>query len=177
MSKIISLFNDSDKLEGSKNYKAWSRHIQSTLIYNELWKGICNEQPTKPTDVVPLARWELKDENALALIQSTVSDEVFVHIENCIDSWSAWKILKDLFDSQTEAKRVDLQLNLLQQKLVVGGDVMEYISRLKNIKQEISKASFAKIEDSLMVTILISVCQNHTRISWKHCRLQISWII
>jgi hypothetical protein len=97
----------------------------------------------------------LKDENALALIQSIVSDEVFVHIENCSDSWSAWKILKDLFDSQTEAKRVDLQLKLLQQKLVVGGDVMEYISRLKNIKQEIAKAGFAKIEDSLMVTILI----------------------
>jgi hypothetical protein len=98
----------------------------------------------------------LKDEKALALIQSTVSDDVFVHIENCIDSWSAWKILKDLFDKKTQAKQVDLQLMLLQQKLVVGGDVMEYISRLKNIKQEISKVGFAKIEDSMMVTILIS---------------------
>ena len=33
---------------------------------------------------------------------------------------------------------------------------MEYISRLKNIKQEISRASFGKIEDSMMVTILIA---------------------
>jgi hypothetical protein len=84
----------------------------------------------------------LKYENALALIQSTISDEVFVHIENCSDSWSAWKTLKDLFDSQTKAKRVDLQLKLLQQKLVVGGDVMEYISRLKNIKQDDCKGRF-----------------------------------
>ena len=34
MFKLISLFNDSDKLEGSKNYKVWSWHIQSTLIYH-----------------------------------------------------------------------------------------------------------------------------------------------
>jgi hypothetical protein len=138
MSKIISLFKYPYKLEGSKNYKVWSRHIQSTLIYNELWEGICNEQPTKPIDVSPLARWELKDENALALIQSIVSNEVFVHIENCSDSWSSWEILKYLFDLQIEDKRVNIQINLLQKKLIVGGDVMEYISGLKNIKQEIS---------------------------------------
>ena len=67
----------------------------------------------------------MKDEKALALIHSIVSNEVFVHIENCSDSWSAWKTLKDLFDSQPEAKRVDLQLNLSQQKLTKGVDVIE----------------------------------------------------
>ena len=90
MSKIISLFNDSDKLDGSKNYKAWNRQTQYTLIYNELWKGICNAQPTKPTSVAQLSKWELKYENALAQIQSTIFYEIFVHIENCSDSWSAW---------------------------------------------------------------------------------------
>jgi len=53
----------------------------------------------------------------------------------------------------------------LQENLVVGGDVMEYISRLKNIKQEISKVGFSKIENSMMVTILISGFQIHIRIS------------
>ena len=100
MSKVISIFNESDKLEGSKNYKVWSRHIQSTLIYNELWKGVCNAQPTKSTNLDQLSKWELKDEKALALIHSIVSDDIFVHIEN---SSSAWKTLKDLFDSQSEA--------------------------------------------------------------------------
>jgi hypothetical protein len=69
----------------------------------------------------------LKDEKALSLIQSTTYDEVFVHIENCSDSWWAWKTLKKLFDSQLEVRRFDIQLNLLQQKLDLWGDVMEYI--------------------------------------------------
>ena len=176
MSKIISLFNESDKLEGSKNYKVWSRHIQSTLIYNELWKGVCNAQPTKPTNPDQLAKWELKDEKALALIHSTVSDDIYVHIENSSDAWSAWKTLKDLFDSQSEAKKIDLQLKLFQQKLSLGGDVMEYISRLKNIKQEISRAGFGKIEDSMMVTILIAGFPETYKHFWKLYRLQINWI-
>ena len=123
--KFINLFNTSNKLECSKNYKIWSWHIQSTLIYNELWKGICNAQPTKPTNATHLVKWELKDEKALALIQSIVSNEVFGHIENCSDSWYAWKTRKDLFYSQPEATRVDLQLKLLQQKLTNRGVVME----------------------------------------------------
>jgi hypothetical protein len=38
--------------------------MESTLIYNELWKDICSgdKKPTKPTKVGPLAKWELKDE-------------------------------------------------------------------------------------------------------------------
>lgn len=98
----------------------------------------------------------MKDEKALALIHSTISDEIFVHIQNCSDAWSTWKTLKDLLDLQPEAKRVDLQIKLLQNNLIEVGDVMEYTWRLKNIRQEITKASFAEIEDSLMATILIS---------------------
>ena len=66
MSKVVSLFNESDKLEGSKNYKIWSRHIQSTLIYNELWKGLCNAQPTKPTILVQL-QWNGVVKNRIQL--------------------------------------------------------------------------------------------------------------
>jgi hypothetical protein len=79
-----------------------------------------NAQPRKPIETAQLAKWELKDEKALALTHSIVSNEVFIHIENCGDAWSTWKTLKNLFDSQLEVKRVDLQLKLLQQKLNEG---------------------------------------------------------
>ena len=59
---------------------------------------------------------------------------MYVHIENMTNAWSALKVYKDLFDTQPESKKVDLQLKLLQQKLTEGSDVHEYISRLKNIK-------------------------------------------
>jgi len=66
------------------------------------------------------------------------------------------KTFKDLFDTQPESKKFDLQLKLLQQKLTEGGDVLEYISRLKNIRQEIINVGFPAIDDSFMVTIVIT---------------------
>ena len=80
---------------------------------------------------------------------------MYVHIENASDAWCAWKTFKYLFDTQPKTKRVDIQLKLLQQKLSEGGDVLEYISRLKNIRQDISKAELIVVEENLMTTILI----------------------
>eukprot|EP00253_Pinus_taeda_P034497 PITA_34497 len=158
MSKLINLFSNSDKLEGTKSYKTWHRLIESTLIYNELWQGICDGdvKPNKPTDAAALGKWEVKNAKALALIKSSVNDEMYVHIENATDAWSALKNFKDLFDTQPESKKVDLQLKLLQQKLTKGGDVLECISRLKNIRQEIINDGFPAINDSFMVTIVIA---------------------
>jgi hypothetical protein len=157
MSKLINLLSDSDKLEGTKSYKTWKRLIESTLIYNELWRDICNEdtKPNNPTYATTLAKWEVKNAKALALIKSSVNDEMYVHIENTTDAWSALKVFKDLFDTQPESKKVDLQLKFLQQKLIEGGDVHEYISRLKNIKKEILNVGFQAVDDSFMTTILI----------------------
>ena len=45
----------------------------------------------KPTDAVALAKWEIKNAKALALIKSSVNDEMYVHIENATDAWSALK--------------------------------------------------------------------------------------
>ena len=58
MSKVVNLLTDLDKLDGSKNYKSWIRHMQSTLIYNELWKDVCNgdKTPTKPNDAQESAK-------------------------------------------------------------------------------------------------------------------------
>jgi hypothetical protein len=136
MSKLINLFSDFDKLEGTKSYKTWKCLIESTLIYNELWRDICNEdtKPNKPTDATTLPKWEIKNAKELALIKYSVNDEMYVHIENITDAWSSLKYFKDLFDTHLESKKVDLQLKLLQQKLTEGGDVHEYISKLKNIK-------------------------------------------
>jgi hypothetical protein len=84
MSKLVNLFIDFDKLNGLKNYMTWSHHMQNTLIFNDLWKYICNGEkaPIKLINARELAKWELRDEKALALLRSYVTDEMFIHIEN-----------------------------------------------------------------------------------------------
>jgi hypothetical protein len=99
MSKLINLFIDLDKLDGPKNYKSWKRHMQNKLIYNELWNDICDgdTQPTNPIDVSLLAKWELKDEKALALIRSSAIEHLFVHIDSSTSAWFAWNQFHKIF--------------------------------------------------------------------------------
>jgi hypothetical protein len=82
---------------------------------------------------------------------------MFVHIENSKDAWSAWNQFKKLFDTHVAPQRVDLQMKLLKQRLAYNGNVLEYISRIKNIHQEIIKGGFPKLEDSFLVSIVINV--------------------
>jgi hypothetical protein len=89
---------------------------------------------------------------------------MFVHIENSKDAWSAWNQFKKLFDTPAASQRVDLQMKLLKQRLADNGDVLEYISRIKNIHQEIIKGGFPKLEDSFLVSIVI----NGLPQSYKH---------
>jgi hypothetical protein len=81
---------------------------------------------------------------------------MFIHIKNATDAWNAWKILKNMFDTQLESKWVDLHTKLLKQILPKGGDVMDYTSRLKNIWIEIVKCGFDDVEENFMISILIN---------------------
>ena len=113
MSKIVNLFTDSDKLDGVKNYKSWQRHMKNTLIYNELWRGICEGDPTstKLTDATALAKWELQNEKELALIHSFVYDYLCIHIENTSLASTGWEQFKKKIDTPPISQRIDLHMN------------------------------------------------------------------
>jgi hypothetical protein len=80
--------------------------MHNTLIYNELWRDICygDTSTTKPTDATSLEKWKLKDEKALSLLRSSITEHMFVHIENSKDAWSAWNQFKNLFGTPAHLK-------------------------------------------------------------------------
>jgi hypothetical protein len=101
---------------------------------------------------------------ALAFLRSSVVEHLFVHIENSTSAWSAWNQFRKIFDTPPASQRVDLQMKLLRKRLVDGDDVLEYISRIKNIHQDIIKGGFPKLEDNFFISILI----NGLPPSYKH---------
>lgn len=60
MSNLVNLFVESEKMEGPKNDMIWHLHMKNTLVFNDLWKDICDgdKAQTKPTDARELAKWE-----------------------------------------------------------------------------------------------------------------------
>jgi len=49
-------------LSGKENYLEWSRKIEHTLIFNDLWDDICDGDtaPTKPIPDKELVIWMIK---------------------------------------------------------------------------------------------------------------------
>lgn len=98
-------------LFGKENYWEWARKVQHTLIFNDLWDGICEAEPkvdgtyttpTKPTSDKELAVWLSIDKKAYALIADSINEEVSRHIISDKTSYVALKRLKDLFDSHSK---------------------------------------------------------------------------
>jgi hypothetical protein len=142
------------------------------LIYNELWHDIYDGDtaPTKPIDATSLEKWILEDEKALALLHPSVTKHMFVHMKNSKYAWFDWNLLNNLFDTHVAYHRVDQQMKLLKQILADNGDVLEYISRIKKIHQEIIKGGFPKPEDSFLVSIVINACLHLPSIFLRLCK-------
>lgn len=63
-----------------------SRRIKHALVFNDLWKGICDgDTPKKSTDSNELVVWQHKNDKALALIGASIIEEVNRHM-NILDN-------------------------------------------------------------------------------------------
>ena len=85
-------------LSSKENYPEWSRKSKHTLIFNELWRGICEgegDNPlTKPTSDKEIAIWENKNCKAYALIATSVNEEVSHHVTPFSNTYEALRKLK-----------------------------------------------------------------------------------
>jgi hypothetical protein len=76
---------------------------QASLIFDDLWDGICDKDisPIKPIVDKELAIWTDKDKITYALIVVFVSEEVSWHMRSITYSWGDLKKLKYLYNSHS----------------------------------------------------------------------------
>jgi len=103
-----------------------SRKIKHTLIFNNLWDGICeggkdnrqrkndnrqgdnHNRPTIPTSYKECAIRNNKDKKTYVVITAIVSKEVSHHIVSINDSYGALKKLMNLYDSHSKMEPIQL---------------------------------------------------------------------
>ena len=139
MHSIISMIGI--VLTGKENYPDWSRMVQHTLIFNELWKGVCvgegDSDPEKPTSDKELAIWENKNSKAYALIAASVNKEVSRHLTTCSTAFQALQKLKELYDSHSALEVVQLMIKLFTLELQ-NNDPLALASEIKSIVHDIN---------------------------------------
>jgi len=127
-------------LTGKENYPEWSRMIKHTLIFNELWKGVCvgeaDNDPLQPTSDKELIIWENKNNKAYALIATSVNEEVSHHISSYSTTFEALQKLKELYDSHSALEVVQLMIKLFTLELK-NNDPLALASEVKSIMHDI----------------------------------------
>lgn len=97
-------------LSGKENYHDWSRKIKHTLIFYELWKGICEREgdnvPKNPTSDKEISIWENNNNKAYALVAMSVNEEVSHHIFPFSNTFEVLKKLKELCHAHSELEVV-----------------------------------------------------------------------
>jgi hypothetical protein len=138
-------------LNAKENYPKWSKKIKHTIIFNNLWDGICEGQNgsrlTISTTHKEIFIWNNKYKKAYFIISKMVSEEVSCHIISIKDSYGALNKLKDLYDSHSELELIQLLVKLFNLKLM-NDDPMDLASEIKAIMHCID-ATVVKIEISL----------------------------
>jgi len=71
-------------LTRNENYREWSQKIKHTIIFNELWKGVCardgDKELEQDTSNKEFTIWENNNSKAYALIATSVNEKVSLHI-------------------------------------------------------------------------------------------------
>eukprot|EP00253_Pinus_taeda_P002429 PITA_02429 len=127
-------------LTGKENYPEWSRMIKHTLIFNDLWKGVCvgegDKDPIQPTSDKELVIWENKNNKAYALIAASVNEEVSRHISSYSTAFEALQKLKELYDSHSAFEVVQLMIKVFTLELQ-NNDPLALTSEVKSIMHDI----------------------------------------
>eukprot|EP00253_Pinus_taeda_P014986 PITA_14986 len=125
---------------GKENYPEWSRKIKHTLIFNELWKGVCvgdgDKEPEQPTSDKEFTIWENKNNKTYALIAASVSEEVSHHISPFSNAFEALQKLNELYDSHSALEVVQLIIKLFTLELQ-NNDALALASEVKSIMHDI----------------------------------------
>jgi len=157
-------------LTGKENYPEWCRMIKHTLIFNELWKGVCvregDNDPVQPTLNKELVIWKNKKSKAYALITASVNEEVSRHISSYSTAFEALQKLKELYDSHSALEVVQLMIKLFTLKLK-NNDPLALASEVKSIMHDI-KSTKVELDIPLLLfsrhfvlltSIILSLCK------------------
>ncbi len=127
-------------LNGKENYPKWSRNIKHALIFNDLWKGVCDGEvdieTKQPTSAKEFAIWENKNSKAYALFAALVNEDVSYHMSQFSNVFKALQKLKELYDSHSTLEFFQLMIKLFSLKFQ-NDDPLALASEVKYIMHDI----------------------------------------
>jgi len=139
------------------NYATWSVKMKAVLVTEGVWKPVVGQAAG--------AGSADKDEKALALITLNVADHHLSQLKACDTAKDAWDKLAAVYKAKSIARRLTLRKALYALKLGHDEQVSKYVSRAKDIRDELVASGYAVRDDELVLAVLGGLPQGYEMVA------------
>ena len=131
-----------------ENYGTWSLRMRALLIHKGLWKVVegSSDTMTAVTD---------DSDKALALIMLNVKDHHdLTTLASCETAKEAWESLRKIYQSQLNARRMQLRKELTQLKKGPTEALTVYFARARSLWTDLTVAGHSMTESEIVLSVL-----------------------
>jgi 2-phosphoglycerate kinase len=125
-------------LEGSSNYIAWKDRMEAVLEDNGLKEFIDHDIPKPPTNMLNIdAEWRKCVAKARRIILEGVRDHIVSSLHGKDTPYSMWKALMDLFQNNSDHRKLALKDKLRKIKMEKGDSIPKYLTKFTHCRDEL----------------------------------------
>jgi hypothetical protein len=149
-----------DRLDGAVNFGAWKERMILLLQESELWDIVENSTTNPvnvPTDPTLLATYTKKSIKAKRIILDDIKDHLIPHVTGKTNSYEMWESLTKLYQSENENQKMVLREKLKSIKMTKSENVVTYLTRLTQVRDELRAVVEAIADSELVRTTLNGV--------------------
>ena len=143
-------------IDGSSNYIAWKDGMEVVLEDNGLKDFIDREAP-KPaaSSAQELAEWKKCVARARRILLEGVRDHIVSSLHGKETPFSMWKTLKDLYQNNSDQRKLALKDKLQKIKCEKGDTISTYLNKLTTCKDELGSVVIMTTDDDMVSLSLL----------------------
>jgi hypothetical protein len=149
-----------DRLDGAVNFGAWKEVMILLLQESELWDIVENSTTNPvniPIDPTLLAAYTKKSIKAKRIIFDAIKDHLIPHMTGKTNAYEMWESLTKLYQSTNENRKMVLREKLKNIKMTKAENVVTYLTRLTQVRDELGAVGEAIAGNELLRTTLNGV--------------------
>ena len=145
--------------DGKGDFGTWKMKMEAVLKKEKTYKVVFASEKLKGIDAADLE--EMEDE-ALTIIQLSLSDEVLREFSQKKTAKELWDALSDAYQDKSLTNRIILQQQLYSFKMKPGADLMEHVDALTTLIMNLKAAEVDITDEAQAVIILCSLPKEYT---------------
>ena len=121
-----------DRMEWVIRTRQWTLHLTRTVL------PVAYQQAGDIDGVTPLRRWDNEEGAAMRMIAASVPDHIFNRVKSHTTTRDIWEAIKGIYQTRSKMITVDLGKKLSSTKLEEDGDARAHLTKLSQLREELS---------------------------------------